>query len=194
MQAAVRGLILAACAFALYVPAQPIATPQQSPQAPAGLETDWAIAAVLNAMSAHMARLLPALDKADSNGWIAKGAPDAYARQLQGCKEQVRALQDGTAALAKSPEKLSAGLELFFRMQGVQGMLNSVVEAMRKYQSPADAQTLLAVAAEGDANRDRFQQYLVNLAAEREREYQVMDREAQRCRGILTATPPARKK
>jgi hypothetical protein len=72
-------------------------------------------------------------------------------------------------------------------------MLGSVEEALRKYQSPADAEALVALSAENDANRDRFQQYLVNLAAEREKEYTVMDQEAQRCRGILTAPAPRKK-
>ena len=85
-----RGLILVACASALYAPAQQAPRSQQ----PAGLETDWDIAVVLNAMSVQAARLLPLLDHADSNGWIAKGAPDAYARQLReigraSCRERV---------------------------------------------------------------------------------------------------------
>ena len=189
MHRAVRGFILVACASALYAPAQQAPRSQQ----PAGLETDWDIAMVLNEMSAQAARLLPALDHADSNGWVAKGAPEAYARQLRGSKEQARALADGAKALAQNPERLSTGLELFFRLHGLESMLGSVEEALRKYQSPADAEALVALAAENDANRDRFQQYLVNLAAEREKEYTVMDQEAQRCRGILTAPAPRKK-
>jgi hypothetical protein len=189
MHRAVRGLILVACASALFAPAQ------QAPrsQAPAGLETDWDIAVVLNAMSVQAARLLPLLDHADSNGWIAKGAPDAYAGQLRGSKEQARALAEGAKALAQNPERLSAGLELFFRLEGLKSLLGSVEEALRKYQSSADAEALIALSAENDANRDRFQQYLVNLAAEREKEYTVMDQEAQRCRGIVTAPAPRKK-
>jgi hypothetical protein len=34
----------------------------------------------------------------------------------------------------------------------------------------------------------------VNLAAEREQQFEVMDREAQRCRGILTTQPAAGRK
>ena len=43
------------------------------------------------------------------------------------------------------------------------------------------------------ANRDRLQKYVVNLAAERERDLQVMDREAQRCRGTFMAPAPPEK-
>jgi hypothetical protein len=34
-----------------------------------------------------------------------------------------------------------------------------------------------------------LQQYVVNLAAQREKEYQVMDQEAQRCRALILAPP-----
>ena len=69
-------------------------------------------------------------------------------------------------------------------------MLNSLEAGLRKYQTVADAQALAALNAENGANRDRLQRYIVNLAAQREQDYQVMDREAQRCRGVLTQAPP----
>jgi hypothetical protein len=186
MNRALRGLTLIACAAAFSAQTPPSATPQQ----PAGLESDWDVSAVLQEMSAHATRLLPALDRADAKSWIEKGAPDTYAAQLQICKDQARALADGTKALARNPETLPAALEVLFRVQGLETMLGSVAEAMRKYQSADSAQQLIAVMAEGGANRDRLQQYVVNLAAEREKEYQVMDKEAQRCRAMVLAPPP----
>jgi len=69
----------------------------------------------------------------------------------------------------------------------------SVEEAIRKYQDPAQAQELVELIATGSASRDRFQQYLVSLAADREHALQVMDKEAQRCRSLLampSGTPP----
>jgi len=65
---------------------------------------------------------------------------------------------------------------------------------MRKYQSPQLAQELVAATAEGGADRDRLESYVVNLAAEREKEYQVMDQEAQRCRAAVLAPANAAKK
>ena len=50
---------------------------------------------------------------------------------------------------------------------------------------------LAGLEAENGANRERFRQYLVTLAAEREQRLEVMDREAQRCRGILARQPNA---
>jgi hypothetical protein len=185
MHRALRGLTLLISVAALHAPAQQSTTPQQ----PAGLETDWDIAVILNSISAHAGRLLPQLDRADAASWLKKGASETYAAQLQSARDQARAIADGAKALAGDPEKLSSSLELFFRIQGLETMLGSVEDAIRKYQSPAEAQALIALDAESGENRDRFQRYIVNLAAEREKEYKVMDQEAQRCRNL--AAPPA---
>ena len=179
MSSALRGLLLFICAAAI-----------SAQQQRAGLETDWDIGAVLQQISAHASKMLPALEKIDARAWVAKGAPEAYADQLQSSKDQARSLAEGAKNLERHPEQLSGSLEIYFRIQGLETMTVSVAEALRKYQSPAAAQELIAMAAENGANRDRLQKYLVNLAAEREHDLQVMDREAQRCRGILTEPPP----
>jgi hypothetical protein len=183
-----RGLPVFACAAVLL--AQPPAAPQRQSPSPAGLETAWEIAPVLQEIAGHAARLLPQLDKVDAQAWVAKGASDTYLTQLQSSKDQARALAMGAKALAASPERLSAVLELLFRMQGLDTMLLSLEEGLRKYQSPAAAQQLAGIAAENGAGRDRLERYVVNLAAEREQELAVMDKEAQRCRGLVTQAPP----
>jgi hypothetical protein len=184
MRCPLRALAVFACAAAVYA---------QTPQAQSssqGLETTWEIAPVLNEIASHAARLLPLLDKIDAHAWVAKGASDTYAAQLQSSKEQTRALVAEAKALAASPEQLSAALQVLFRIQGLETMLASLEEAIRHYQTAADAQALATVVAQNGAGRDRLQRYVVNLAAEREQDLKVMDREAQRCRGILTQAPP----
>ena len=176
--------MLCACAVALLYGHAP--TPPQ----PAGLEVAWEMAPVLEEMSAHATRLLPVLEKIDVKSWLAQGASDTYAAQLQSSKDQARAVADAAKALSRSPERLSACLELFFRLEGLDNMLGSLEGGLRRYQSTAEAQELASLEAENGANRNRLQKYIVNLAAEREQELQVMDREAQRCRGILTAPAP----
>jgi hypothetical protein len=184
MAIGLRRFTLIACAVALCAQTPPPHTPQ--PQS-AGLETDWDIAAALQEIGVHAGRLLPALNRIDARSWVDQGASETYAEQLQSAKDQTQALADGARALAKNPERLSADLELYFRMQSIDNMLISVEEGMRKYQSPASAQALASLQAEAGANRDRLQRYIVNLAAEREKELRVMDEEAQRCRAALTA-------
>ena len=171
------------CAAALYAQA-----PTQNQVA--GLETDWEIAATLQAIGAHAGGLLPMLEKIDVYAWGEKGASDTYLAQLQSSKVQARALAESAKMLAASPQKLSASLELFLRMNGLETMLTSLEEGIRKYQGPADAMAVASLEAENGANRERFQRYIVELAAQRERELDVMDREAQRCRAIVTQAAP----
>jgi hypothetical protein len=161
----------------------------QTPPPSAGLLPDWDIRAVLEEVSAHAARLLPVLAKVDAQSWVAKGASDTYVAQLKSSREQAQALADGAKALGRNPEKLSACLELYFRMAGLEDMLNSLGDGIRKYQDPALAQTLASLSAENGANRNRFQVYIVNLADQREQECAIMDREAQRCRASIATQP-----
>jgi len=200
MSIGLRRVTLIACAVALGAQTPPVHVPQSVPPSasqsaqqsgsqpqPAGLETDWEIGAALQEIGAHATRLLPALNQIDARSWVDQGASETYAEQLQSAKDQTQSLADGAKALAKNPERLPVALELYFRMQGIDTMLASVEEGMRKYQNPASAQALASLQAEAGANRDRLQRYIVSLAAEREQELHVMDQEAQRCRGTLTA-------
>jgi hypothetical protein len=179
------------CAAALFAQAQLAQAPQPSPQpSGAGLEPAWDIAPVLQEMGSHAARLLPILAQVDVKRWMEKGASETYADQLQSSKDQAQALADGARALARNPEKLSASLELFFRIEGLENMLASLVDGLRKYQGQQAAQQLASVDAEGGVNRERLRRYIVNLAAQRERQFEVMDREAQRCRDMLAQPGP----
>lgn len=181
-----RGLAVLACAAAVHGQA---ASPAQA-QPAASLETEWDIGVVLGEMSAHAGRLLAALDKDNAKAWVEKGASETYAAQMDSCKAQTRAFEDEAKALAADPEKLSDALVLLFRIEGVNAMLGSIEDGIRKYQSADDAGALAALAAENGTNFGRFQKYIVDLAAEREQRFAVMDKEAQRCRGILFDTQP----
>lgn len=179
-----RGLALLISAGALSAQA-----PADPPRV-AGFETSWAIAPVFAEISGHAERLAAALDKIDGKVWVRKGASETYAVQLESSRQQARALAAEAKALAANPDKLPAALVVLFRMQGLDAMLPSLEEAMRKYQSPADAVALVSLAVESGISRERVQHYIVNLASEREEDMRVMDKEAQRCRALVTQSSP----
>ena len=181
MRSAVTSLVRVALAVTLRA---------QVPVTPQGLLPDWDVRVILEEISAHATRLQPVLAQIDVKSWVAKGASETYAAQLQSSKDQARAIADGAKALAQNPERLSAGLELYFRITGMEDMLGSLGEGIRRYQDQSLAQKLAALVAENGSNRNRLQAYIVNLAMQREQECAVMDREAQRCRGILSTQPP----
>jgi hypothetical protein len=195
MSTGLRRLLLIGCAAVLAAQ-----TPGQGPQqigqsaAPAGLETDWEAGNMLKEIVAGAGRLAPALDRIDARSWIDKGASETYAMQLQSAKDQTQALINGASALTSNPEQLSGLLDVFFRMQAIDTMLTSVEEGIGKYGNKPDVQMLVGLAAEASRDRYRLQHYIVSLAAEREREFQAMDREAQRCRAVITAPKSGKKK
>jgi hypothetical protein len=53
---------------------------------------------------------------------------------------------------------------------------------------------LMGVLGENANNRDKLRQYITDLAADKEEEFQVVDKEAQRCRGQVSRTPVTPKK
>jgi hypothetical protein len=174
----------------LSLPVLAIAQSAAPPAGGGGLQPDWDVGVILGEISAHATRLLPTLDKVDAKGWVAKGASETYVTQLQSSKDQARAIANDAKALARNPEKLSACLQLLFRIQGLDQIVESLAGAIRKYQSPQFAEDLVSQAAENGVNRDRFQTYIVSLATEREQECAVMDKEAQRCRSVVATQPP----
>jgi hypothetical protein len=188
MHTCLRVLTLVACAVTVFAQA-PVET-QPHP----GLETAWEIAPVLKELAAHAGRVLPLLDQLNVRSWVEKGASDTYLQQLQSSREQAQAVETEAKALAANPERLSPALQVLFRLQSLESMLASLGDGVRRYQNARDAQELAAVSAQSGASRDRLQRYIVNLAAEREQDLAVMDREAQRCRGILTLPRTTRKK
>jgi hypothetical protein len=148
------------------------------------------MAAVMDQLGKDTGRLQPLLNQVNADAWLQKGAPDTYLAQLQSSKDQARAIVTEAAVLARNPEKLSVALQLYFRFEGLETMLVSLEEAARRYQSPDVAQSLAQTFAESGANRERLRNYVVNLAADRERQFEIMDQEAQRCRGMLMTPPP----
>jgi hypothetical protein len=159
-----------------------------------GIAPEWDVGKMLTAIAADADRLAPYLDQLQPQQWLAKGAPDAYIAQWKQCQIQNKAVADSARALSRNPEKLTAHLELLFRIGSLERMLVSLGEGVRKYQSAYAADLLHGVLAEGTANREKLQQYTFDLAAEREQQFRVVDGEAQRCRGFLMKQPTAAEK
>jgi len=154
-----------------------------------GIEPDWDIRPVLKEIAVHAQRLIPVLDQIDTSGMLQNGAPETYGAQIKESKVQANALATETLALANAPEKLSADLAAFFRLQALERTLLSVEEGLRKYWNPALADLLSGQMAQIGPNGERFQHYMMDLATEHEQEYAIMDHEAQRCRGALAKQP-----
>jgi hypothetical protein len=142
-------------------------------------------------LAAHVKQLKPALDRFDSQMWTSKGASPTYAAQLKSAHDQLGYLLDVSAKLAQRPERLSLALETYFRLQALEAMVNSVASAARTYQSAEEADSVQSLMRGAVGYREKLRQYLVDLAAAKEEEFAIMDKEAQRCRSSLLTPPQA---
>ena len=150
--------------------------------AQAGVGVSLDIVPVIQALSQNSARLVPIIDQLTLDEWVAKGAPEAYRAQWQTARQQLAALTVATKTLERDPEKLTVALETYFRLQLIDTQLKSLTEGIRQYQNPAVADLLVSVLSENAQNRDRLQQHITEVADQKEKEFSVVDKEAQRCR------------
>jgi hypothetical protein len=154
-----------------------------------GLEPEWEARKMLANLAAEAQRFKPILDQVNPQEWIAAGAPETYVAQLNSTRNEVDYLVRTSKALAAQPEKLTLALEALFRMQALESFLRSLGEGVRRYQNPALADLLNGLMGETFASRERLREYVVELAAIKEQELAVMDKEAQRCRAALSRAP-----
>lgn len=167
-------------------PAQP---PSNDRSATDGVAAEWDARKVIDALSAQAQHLKPLIDQVQPADWVSKGASETYIAQWNAAQAQLKYLIASSEAFSRQPERLPLGLDAYFRMQAVESMLGSLTEGVQKYQNPALASLMQFAIAENSANRDRLRQYLLDLAMQKEEEFQVADREAQRCRAALLNQP-----
>ena len=156
-----------------------------------GVASEWDVRAMLSSLQTQAQHLKPVLDQIKPDAWVANGAQQTYVAQWKESEANLRYLQQTSEAFFKQPERLTLALDTYFRMQAVDLVLRSLAEGIRKYQNPAVAELVQGIVNENSGNRDKLREYIRQLAQEKEEEFQVVDREAQRCRGVLLKQPPA---
>jgi hypothetical protein len=171
--------------------AQPAA---DQPATDQGVASEWDARKLIDALSSQAQHLKPVIDQVQPADWASKGASETYAAQWKSAQAQLKYLISVSDAFSRQPERLPLGLETYFRMQAVDSTLGSLTEGVRKYQNPALASIMQSVIAENSTNRDRLRKYLQDLATQKEEEFQVADREAQRCRAALLKQPAPKSK
>jgi hypothetical protein len=162
----------------------------QQTAAPAGTSPEWDVKANMTSLAEDVRRLEPVLVQVQPSGWVEKGAPGTYIKQLQSSKASLQQLIAATDALAQNPDRLTSAIDALFRLERMELLLGSLKEGARKYQSPEIADQLTVLIAQNSIHRDRLRQHISDLAAAREQEIRLMDQEAQRCRSMLSRQAP----
>jgi hypothetical protein len=140
---------------------------------------------------AQAAKLKPLLDQLTPQEWIAQGASPTYVSQLERARQDLAGLAASAASLDRQPTRLTLALDTYFRLQGFEWEIESVIDAVRRYQGNAAADQLLSTLRSNSANRDGLREFITDLAARRESEFSIVDQEAQRCAAELSKIPTA---
>lgn len=156
---------------------------------PGGVLSEWEVRKLLQNLETQARHLAPVIDQVKPETWVSNGASDTYVVQWKNSQAELRYLLGASDALIKQPEKLTVALDTYFRMQAMETELGSLIDGIRKYQNAALADQVQSVVNENSANRDKLRQYVQDLAAQKEQEFQVADKEAQRCRDMLVRQP-----
>jgi hypothetical protein len=157
-----------------------------------GIPAEWSVRQQLVDLKTKFEAIPPELSKVDINRWKNDGVAVAYLSQFESIQVQLRSLALAIEDLSKTPEKLSIALEIFLRFDSLDSMQRSVMEAVRKNEKPEIADAIEAKFVESAPARNNFRTYLLDLASNRDREFDVLLTEAQRCRVDKNAPAPPR--
>lgn len=157
-----------------------------------GLPPEWEVRKNISALATGVARIRPLLDQLKPQEWQTRGASEAYLTQWNTVRTEMDYLGRSLEILSAEPDRLTAVLDAFFRLERLTALLDSLGDGARRYQNPALADLLASVFAESGAQRELLRRYLLDLAEAKERQLQLLDEEAQRCRDMLIRRPPSR--
>lgn len=179
-------LLVAACAAVAQQQQQP---PAAAATTAAGVSNEWDTRAFLQSLTEQAKTMKPLLDKLEVKEWVKQGASETYLTQSEKAYSEITYLGTSAQNLAQQPEKLPAAIDTLYRLENLDTLLTSLSGGVRKYQNPAVGDLMQSVIATNYGNREKLRQYVLDLATQKEQEYAVMDKEAQRCRGELSRQP-----
>jgi hypothetical protein len=178
--------ILMAWSCAAQTPASP---------APAGLDSPWSVRNILDDLVKQNAKLQPLLDKLNPQDWYnRKGASQVYVQQWQTARRQLNDVAVTSQMLSQKTESLPLALDDYFRLEALETTARSLAEGVHKYGERSTADQLDAAIAHNFNTRERFRDYIRDLANAQEQNFKVADEEAQRCRGMISREPATAKK
>jgi hypothetical protein len=170
---------------------------QQAPTV-AGLETPWDARQIVTQVEQSDEKLGPVLTKLNPQRWYdEKGAPSTYIVQWQTAQQELKDVATTTQLLKQKIDSLAAALDVYFRMEALEVTARSLSEGAQRYADRATADQLNALIGQNFTSRERFREYIKDLASSTEQNFKIADEEAQRCRVALSqpqqACPPTKK-
>jgi hypothetical protein len=157
---------------------------------PGGVAPDWQIRELAAKLEKNAAVIEGLLTQLKPEEWVSNGAPGSYVDQVKQTRQFNSFLILQAQALGREPAKLSVTMDTFLRLDHLQSLLDSVTAGVRSYQNASLAELLASAVGQNMASREQLKEYARELAVEREKEWEIANREAQRCRAALAKKPP----
>lgn len=183
------------CAVALAQQAPvPAITPEQRQvlnRAEAGVESPQDVQAMVAAILKEDDRLKPILDSMNPQVWYEKkGAPSTYVIQWQTGQREVQDVDSAAQLFSRKADDLTGALDLYFRMEALETTARAIDEGAQRYADPSSAARLEQFVAKNFDMRQRFRDYIRDLATSVQQNYKIADEEAQRCRAAQSNQTP----
>ena len=159
--------------------------------AQSGVKPDWEIRELAAKLEKNAGVIDGLLAQLKPEQWSSRGAPSAYVDQVKQTRQFTSYLILQAQALGREPAKLSVALDTFLRLDHLQSLLDSVTAGVREYQNASLADLMATAVGQNLAVREQLKEYARELAVEREKEWEIANQEAQRCRATLSRRPPA---
>ncbi len=156
-----------------------------------GVRPDWEIRELAARLEKNAGVIDGLLGRLKPEEWSSRGAPSAYVEQVKQTRQFNSYLILQAQALGREPAKLSVALDTFLRLDHLQSLLDSVTAGVRQYQNASLAELMATAVGQNLAVREQLKEYARDLAVEREKEWEIANQEAQRCRAMLSRRPPA---
>ena len=165
-------------------------------QQTAGVENSWDVRTILQNLTKDTSELKTVVDGLKPQQWSnQKGAPTTYILQWQTAEQQLKDVSVTTAQLMQKTDSLALSLDDYFRLEALDVTTRALEQGVRNYADRATADRFSQLIARNFNNRERFRDYIRDLATNIEENFKIADGEAQRCRGIISreSTPASKK-
>jgi hypothetical protein len=191
-------LLCFACTFTLVGRTQQAESQQPPPSGipipkPKGLESSWTLRIILDELLKDNEKLEPLLAQMNPQEWFSKkGASEVYIQQWQTAHSQLKEVLAASKLLAQKTEDLPLALDDYFRLEALEVTSRSLQEAVARYGDRFTADQINGLIARNFSRRERFRDYIRDLAATSVQNFKLADEEAQRCRGMISKEPGKR--
>jgi hypothetical protein len=165
----------------------------QQPPAPAGVASPWGARQILDDLLKDNEKLTPLLNQMRTLDWESKkGAPSAYTTQWHTAQQQLSDVTAASRLLEQKTESLPLALDEYFRLEALEVTTRSLLEGVTRYGERSTADQLSGLIARNFNARERFRDYIRDLATSQEQDFKAADAEAQRCRAMISRQPAAK--